>query len=112
MVDTTPALNDFTETHRTCFDSFLPSQDIIELRNGGTDGVRISLEVFHDGSSTQLFFGENADKTSVFIDGDNNFCGEQDENTSTIRIYDGRIIESECIGSSTFIIIRIYSIVS
>ena len=104
MVDTTPALNDFTETHRTCFDSFLPSQDIIELRNGGTDGVRISLEVFHDGSSTQLFFGENADKTSVFIDGDNNHCGEQDENTSTIRIYDGRIIESECIGSFTYII--------
>ena len=104
MVDTTPALNDFIETHRTCFDLFLPSHDIIELRNGGIDGVRISLEVFHDGSSTQLFFGENADLTSVFIDGNNNLCSEEDENTSTIRIYDGRIIESECIGSFTYII--------
>ena len=61
-------------------------------------------EVFHDASSTQLFFGENAVLTAVFIDGNNNYCSEQDESTSTIRIYDGRIIESECIGSFTYII--------
>ena len=98
MVDTTPALNDFIETHRTCFDLFLPSHDIIELRNGGSDGVRISLEIFHNGSSTQLFFGENADLTSVVIDENNNACGEQNEITSAIKIHDGRIIKSECIG--------------
>ena len=101
MVDTTPALNDFIETHRTCFDLFLPSYDIIELRNGGQDGVRISLELIHNGISTQLFFGENADLTSVVIDENNNACGEQDEITSSIRIYDGRIIDSACIGSFT-----------
>ena len=57
MFDTTPALNDFNETHRTCFDSFLPSHDIIELRNGGEDGVRISLKLVNNGISTKLFFG-------------------------------------------------------
>ena len=103
LVDTTPALNDFIETHRTCFDLFLPSHDIIELRNGGSDGVRISLEVFHNGSSTQLFFGENGDLTSVVIDENNNACSEQNEITSAIKIHDGRIIKSECIGSCTYI---------
>ena len=98
MVDKTPRLNDFNQAHRICFDSFLPSHDIVELRNGGTDGVRISLEVFHNGSSTQLFFGENADLTSVVIDENNNACGEQNEITSAIKIHDGRIIKSECIG--------------
>ena len=98
VVDTTPALNDFTETHRTCFDLFNPSQDIIELRNGGIDGVRISLKLIHNGISTQLFFGRNADLASVVIDENNNACGEQNEITSAIRINDGRIIESECRG--------------
>ena len=42
--------------------------------------------------------------TSVVIDGNNNQCGEQNEITSAIRIHDGRIIESECIGSFTYII--------
>ena len=99
MVDTTPAHNDFNEAHTTCFDLFLPS-DIIELRNGGNDGVRISIELITNGISTQLFFGQNADLTSVVIDGNNNECGEQTEILSAVKIHDGRIIESECIGSS------------
>ena len=82
MVDTTPRLNDFIEAHRTCFDSFLPSHDIIELRNGGKDGVRISLKLVNNGLSTQLFFGQNADLTSIVIDGNNNECSKQNEITS------------------------------
>ena len=103
MVDTTPILNDFNEAHRSCFDSFLPSHDIIELRNGGKDGVRVSLNQINNGISTQLFFGQNADLTSVVIDGNNNECSEQNEITSAISIYDGRIMKSECIGSFTYI---------
>ena len=98
MVDTTPASNDFTETHRTCFDLFLPSHDTIELRNGGIDGVRVSLKLINNEVTSQLFFGQNADLNSVVIDGNNNQCSEQREITSAIRIHDGRIIESECIG--------------
>ena len=98
MVDTTPRLNDFNEAHRTCFDLFLPSHDIIELRNGGKNGVRVSLKLINNGKDTQLFFGQNADLTSVVIDGNNNQCSEQREITSAIRIHDGRIIESECKG--------------
>ena len=103
MVDTTPRLNDFNEAHRTCFDLFLLSHDIIELLNGGKDGVRISLKLIYDGISSQLFFGQNADLTSVVIDGNNNECSEHREITTAIRIHDGRIIESECKGSFTYI---------
>ena len=101
MFDTTPRLNDFNDAHRTCFDSFLPSHDIIELRNGGTNGVRISLYLINNGSSTQLFFGENANLETVVIDENNNECREKREMTSKIKIHDGRIIESECKGAYT-----------
>ena len=101
MVDTTPGFNDFNEAHRTCFDSFLPSHDIIELRNGGKNGVRVSLKLINNGKDTQLFFGQNADLTSVVIDGNNNQCSDQREITSAIRIHDGRILESECKGTFT-----------
>ena len=100
VVDKTPRLNDFNEAHRSCFDKFVPSHDLIELRNTGEDGVRISLTLFNNGTSTHLFFGQNADLTSVVIDGNNNQCSEQNEITPNIRIRDGRIIESACEGSS------------
>ena len=100
MVDTTPRLNDFTEAHRTCFDLFFPSHDIIELRNGGTNGVRISVKLVNNG--TQLLFGKNADLTSVVIDGNNKQCSKKNEVTSAIRIHDGRIIDSACVGLFTY----------
>ena len=101
MVDTTPRLNDFNEAHRTCFDLFLPSHNVIELRNGGKNGVRISVKLINNGTSSQLFFGQNADLTWVIIDGNGNQCSEQKEITSAIKILDGRIIKSQCIGSFT-----------
>ena len=98
MVATTPRLNEFIEAHTTCFDLSIPSLDIIELRNGGKNGVRISLNQINNGSSTQFLFGKNADLTSVVIDGNNNDCSEQREITSGIKIHDGRVIKSECTG--------------
>ena len=102
MVDKTPRLNDFNAAHRTCFDSFLPSHDIIELRNGGKNGVRISLNLINHGITTQLFFGKNADLTSVVIDGNNKQCSKKKEITSAIGIRDGEIIKSACVGSFTY----------
>ena len=104
VIDTTPSLNNFNEAHQTCFDLFLPNHDIIELLNGGKDGVRISLKLINNGISSQFFFGQNADLTSVVIDGNNNACSEHNEITSAIRIHDGRIIESECKGSFTYFV--------
>ena len=101
VVDETPYLNDFNDTHTTCFDSFLPSHDKIELRNGGRDGVRISLKLKNDGNSTELFFGQNADLKSVIIDENENECSKQNEIASAIRIHDGRVIQSECLGEFT-----------
>ena len=60
--------------------------------------VRISLNQIKNGSSTQFLFGQNADLTSVVIDGNNNDCSEQREITSAIKIHDGRVIKSECTG--------------
>ena len=100
MVDITPRLNNFNEAHRTCFDLFFPSHDIIEVRNGGTNGVRISVKLVNNG--TQLLFGKNADLTSVVIDGNNKQCSEENEVTSAIRIHDGRIIDSACVGLFTY----------
>ena len=107
MVDTTPRLNNFNKAHRTCFDSFFSSHDIIELRNGGKDGVRISLKLINNGTSTQLFFGQNVDLTSVVIDGNNNQCSEQNEITPLIRIRDGKITESACKGFFTYPILKL-----
>ena len=103
LVDKTPRLNDFNAIHRTCFDVFLPSLDIIELRNGGINGVRISIKLINNGKSTPLVFGQNADLTSMVIDGNNNECSDRREIASSIKIHDGKIIESECIGSFTSI---------
>ena len=100
-VDTTPYLNDFNETHTTCFDSFLPSHDKIELRNGGKNEVRISLKLKNGGNRTELFFGQNADLNSVVIDENENECTKQNEKASTIIIYDERVIQSECLGEFT-----------
>ena len=102
MVDTTPGFNEFNKAHRSCFDKFLPSHDLIELRNGGKDGVRISLKLVNNGLSTQLFFGQNADLTSIVIDGNNNECSKQNEITSAISIRNEKITESACIGSYTY----------
>ena len=101
VVEKTPHGSNFNQPHRTCFDSFLPRNDIIELRNGGTDGVRISLGLIYGGISTQLFFGPNADLSSVVIDENDNECIAKNEVTSKIRIQDGKIIESECLGNLT-----------
>ena len=97
VVDTIRDLN-FNEVHRTCFDLFFPSHDMIELRNGGENGFQISLNIINNEKSTPLRFGPNADLTSVFLDVNNNRCSEQIEITSAITIHDGRIIKSECIG--------------
>ena len=101
LFEKTPDGSNFNQPHRSCFYSFPSSDDIIELRNGGTDGVRISLGLIYGGISTQLFFGPNADLFSVVIDKNNNECSEKNEITSKIRIQDGKIIESECLGNFT-----------
>ena len=101
MISKTPYRNDFNDVHTTCFDSFLPNQDIIELRSGGTDGVSISVKLNYDGMSTQLLFGKNADLTTVILNRNGNKCSQPYEITSAIKIHDGRITESECRGTFT-----------
>lgn len=72
--------------------------DIIELRNGGTDGVDISINLINARVTTQLRFGLNADLTNIWIDGDVFKCGNESELAYAIRIQNKSIIHSACIG--------------
>ena len=98
IVDTTPAFDDFVGSHVTCFDSFDLKHDIFELRNGGTDGVSLAINLLHKGVSTSLKFGLNGGLTKITIDGNQLHCREDSEAASAIRIQNGNVIASECIG--------------
>ena len=99
VVDTTPAQKNFVATHTTCFDSFDLRNDIIELRNGGNHGLTVSVNLINGRLNTQLLFGKNADMTKLRIDGDHNGCREDYEKSSNIKIQNGIIIKSACVGS-------------
>ena len=98
IVDVTPAFGDFVASHVTCFDSFDLENDIFEIRNGGYDAVLLIINIINRGVSTSLKFGLNGDLTKIAIDRDPLYCNEDGEAASAIRIQNGNIIESECIG--------------
>ena len=98
IVDTTPALNNFAATHLTCFDSFDLENDIFELRNSGIDAVSLAINLINKGVSTPLKFGLNGDLTKITIDGNQLHCKGDAEAASAIRIQNGNVIDSECIG--------------
>ena len=98
VVDTTPAQKNFVETHTTCFDSFDSQNDIIELRNGGNHGLTISVNLIIGRVNTQLLFGKDADMTWLKIDGDHNGCREDYEKAGLIKIQNGIIAKSACVG--------------
>ena len=98
VIDTTPAYADFVNTHETCFESFDMKNDIFELRNGGTDGVKISVILSHGGMTTQLMFGSNEDLTEILIDGNLMNCASSWEHTPSIKIQNGNIVRSACKG--------------
>ena len=98
VIDTTPAYADFVNTHETCFESFDMKNDIFELRNGGTDRVKISVILNHGGMTTQLMFGSNEDLTQIWIDGNKMNCASSWETTPSIKIQNGNIVRSACKG--------------
>ena len=98
IVDTTPAFNNFAASHLTCFDSFDLENDIFEIRNGGNDAVSLAINLINRGVSTSLKFGLNGDLTMIAIDGSPVYCREDAEAANAIRIQNGNVIDSECIG--------------
>lgn len=71
--------------------------DIFEIRNGGNDSSMISVNLINAGVSTSLLFGYNADQTEVWIDKEHTSCTPT-EHAPAIRIRNGAVIESGCIG--------------
>ena len=104
IVDITPAYDDFVNTHKSCFDFFDAKNDIIELRNGGNDRVAFQVNLIDAGVRTQLRFAKNADRTTIHMAGDEDWCYEKWESTPAIKIQDGKIIESACISKSQYIL--------
>ena len=98
IVDTTPALNDFVASHVTCFDSFDLENDIFELRNGGDNAVVLTINLINRGVSKSLKFGLHTDLIKIAIDRDSLYCRENAEAVSSLRIKNGNVIDSECIG--------------
>ena len=97
VVDITPEQKDFVETHKTCFDSFDVKNDIIELQNGGIHSVTISVNLINGEVTKQLLFGKHANMNWLFID-TGEWCREQDEKASVVRIQNGIITKSACVG--------------
>ena len=99
IVDQTPEFDLFNDTHTTCFNTYDLDNDIFELRHsGGTDGVTIHVNLIDKGTVKQLFFGSNADLDWFWIDGDDFKCQAHVETSHSLRIKNGTIIESECVG--------------
>ena len=67
--------------------------------NGGNHGLTISVNLINGRLNTQLLFGQNADMTLLRIDGDHNGCREDYEKAGFIKIQNGIITKSACIGS-------------
>ena len=106
VVDITPGLPNFKTSHKICFENFDQQNDILELRHsGGNDGVTISVNLIYQGVTSQLLFGLKADLTWIKIDGDGLKCKKDVEAAYTLRILNGKIIESECIGLSIISIV-------
>ena len=103
VVDITPGLSNFENNHLICFEDFDLQSDIFELRHsGGNNGVTISVNLIYQGVTSQLLFGIQADLTWIKIDGDGLQCKTDVEAAFTLRIKNGKIIESECIGLFNF----------
>ena len=97
VFDITPAQKDFVETHRTCFDSFDLENDIIELQNGGMHSVTISVNLINGEVTKQLLFGPHANMNWLVID-NGEWCRKKEEKASVVRIQNGIITKSACVG--------------
>ena len=102
VVSTIPALSEFDKPQTICFDLFDVQKDIIELRSTGNNGREISINLIDAGGTKQLLFGPNADEPWIYIDGNLIQCtsdGPEDgESTYVLKIQNGIIIQSACIG--------------
>ena len=70
---------------------------MFEIRSAGHDSSIISVNLVNEGVRTSLLFGSNADQTEVWIDKEHISCTPT-EHTPAIRIRNGTVIESGCIG--------------
>ena len=104
VVDTTPAYNDFDHDHETCFGSFDVENDMLELRivdeTRTGRGTGISVNLINAGVTTTLLFGSSGTDTEFALDPDSLLCRSPWENAPAIRIQNGTVIQSACIGIS------------
>ena len=97
----------FTETQKICFPDLNSSSDIIELRHTGNDGVSISVNLIEAGNTRPLKFGKNQNLEVLRIDSAAKssmgwVCTENVESTGSLKIQNGKIIQSECVKLGKF----------
>ena len=97
IVDRTQAFSRFDGPHIKCFDSFDTVNDILEIKNGGHDGVLIFVKLINNGTFTELRFGQNENVKGIHIDGNLQKCTKTVESARSIKIQNGQIIESTCV---------------
>ena len=98
------------EDYSRCFnknDDPNVANDIFEIRHaGGNDGTSIHVSIIDEETREDLLFGQNADIDYIIIDGpsdssgtglDGFMCYDDREATSSLKIQNGVIIESECV---------------
>ena len=110
-----PANEGFSSEHVECYDKndYPNEAPIYEIQPTGLDGVSITVTVDDEGSLTPLYFGENTDLDFIFMNVENPDVdiigcpssygtGEATaEASSTLKIQNGVIIESECVWNPT-----------
>ena len=110
-VNRIPAFADFSSEHVECYNKndYPNEAPIYEIQPTGLDGVSITVTVDDEGSLTPLYFGENTDLDFIFMNVENPDVdiigcpssygtGEATaEASSTLKIQNGVIIESECV---------------
>ena len=100
FVNEIPSGNFGNHTH--CFESFELMNDIIELQSTGTNGADISINLINNGVASQLNgFGLDANLNFIEIDGDLARCNQDIESARFLKINNGKILKSQCIGELT-----------
>ena len=96
----------FSREHVECYDKNNPPNvpldtAVFEIQPTGLDGVSIRVNIDDEGSITPLYFGESGDLDTIFINVENpSIIGcpsVYGEATSSLKIQNGVIIESQCI---------------
>ena len=96
IVDQTSAVFNSGGVQLICLDSFDAVNDILEIKNGAGNAVKISVKLINNDTVTSLHSGQSKNLNSILIDDRYEICEKNFEVASAIKIQNGVIIQSAC----------------